>query len=562
MDTINSQVISDLKPQVAYLSMEFALQDDFHIYSGGLGVLAGDYLLEANAQNWQILGVSLKYDHSLQQEIIEEKINYFEQAIEIHTQRLMLLVDSHGHPLEVMIPTHWGEIWIRAWVKRIGNNYLLLLDTNYNKNPNHLREITDHLYGGDHQHRLLQELVLGVGGVKILHSLNLQPLIHLNEGHAALASLALMGAEQARQPADLSELMNRIKSKIVFTNHTLIPAGHDSFSLDLMRQAVGHCCDQAQLHLEKVFELGKAKGKTDFSLTIFALNTAGASSAVSHYHATKAAEMWPEFQMIPITNGIHLPRWYARELDALWPLTDEAPAHPAAIWHSHQERKAQLLQVIKKLINKNLTENTLVVTWARRFVDYKRPEVLFWRMDWLEKILTNSPIPVHFLFAGKNHPHDKNGQAMIEHVLKVSHDSKFSPYISYLPGYDLELAEQLVQGSDVWLNTPVEGYEACGTSGMKAALNGVLQCTTNDGWVREANLQNIGWLLNSATVSESLYQVLEKQIIPLYLERDANMLPQAWIDRMVKSSQVIRQQFSTARMGEEYWQQLYQLKHT
>lgn len=550
---------NDQQPLVAYFCMEFALQDDVHIYSGGLGILAGDFLLEADQQNFPVVGIGLLYSSAYTQHLQgTDPSNVIEQITPAQAG-LIPVVDEKGERITVTIPFQEKLLKIQVWQKQYKHLNLYLLDTNTPENTSDFQNITDRLYSGDKEHRLAQELVLGIGGMRLLKQLKLTPkYYHMNEGHAAFCAFEHIADLMSKLGLSFEDALEKAKSHLRFTNHTLIPAGNDNFSNELITVYLASFAEERSLVINKLLELGNIPGSTLFSMTFLGLRTAEKTNAVSVYHALKAKEIWPDFELLPITNGIYLPRWYSPEKSHAWQLGENAPNNPIDFWHAHQENKDKLMEYILKTTGKNFSGNGLVLTWARRFVQYKRPEVLFWLLERLKHILTSANVPVYLVFAGKGHTHDLQAQEMVKHVYALSHSPEFTNNIAYIPNYNASVAQYLVQGSDVWLNTPVEGFEACGTSGMKAGLNGVLQCSTNDGWVREVNWQDKGWTLDNDHISESAYNTIEHEIIPLFLDRNQNAIPERWLERMIKTSQIIKERYSSTRMLKDYKEQLYQ----
>ena len=546
---------------VAYFCMEFAMADDLIMYSGGLGVLAGDYLHEVETRQAPILGISLLYAFSYHQQISESG-DHQDIVEKIHPNEmgLSLIVNDDQTPFTFTLNIADRIIQVQCWVKTVGHTYLFLLDTNLQENQQIDRDITDQLYSGNKEHRLQQEMLLGIGGQKLLQKLGLQPdRYHMNEGHAAFLAFALLGEVQQTQKTDYQTALSQVKQKLVFTNHTLIPAGNDVFNLDLIRIYFEKFALEHNLDLTKLIELGKIPDSSIFSVSLCAMNCAGVSSAVSLYHGQKAKDLWPQYHLIPVTNGVFLPRWISQEINNIWSLDMKEIPHLHVLWEAHLREKRLLLNYVESKTGKTIDENSLIISWARRFVDYKRPKALFWQLDWLENIIKSAPGPIHFLFSGKTHPHDEVGKKGIAEVAKIARSDRFKNNVTFIPDYNLETAGFLTKGSDVWLNTPKEGYEACGTSGMKAGLNGVLQCTTNDGWVREVSWKDIGWILDDNRISESLYEVIENEIIPLYYQRNQDYLPIQWIERMISSSLIIRKNYGTKRMMDDYYQRLYKI---
>ncbi|MEO8580970.1 MAG: alpha-glucan family phosphorylase [Patescibacteria group bacterium] len=549
---------ANTQPTVAYFCMEFALRDDVHIYSGGLGVLAGDFLLEADQQSFPVVGIGLLYSSVYKQALEGNEITNTIEQISPQQAGLIPVVDETGERVIVTIPFQEKLLKIQVWKKEYQHLNLYLLDTNLVGNTTEFQNITDRLYSGDKEHRLAQELVLGIGGMRLLKALKFTPqFIHMNEGHAAFCAFEHIADLMGKLGMSFNEALEKGKEQLRFTNHTLIPAGNDNFTNELVTVFLASFAEERALVISKLLDLGNIPGSSLFSMTFLGLRTAGKTNAVSEYHAQKATAIWPDYRLLSITNGIFLPRWYAAEKNQVWNLNEKAPPSPLDFWHAHQESKDKLVKYIKAKTGKTFSSNGLIITWSRRFVQYKRPEVLFWLLERLEHILNSANLPVYLVFSGKGHTHDQQAQDMIKHVYSITQNPIFSESIAYIPNYNLEVAEYLVQGSDVWLNTPIEGFEACGTSGMKAGVNGVLQCSTNDGWVREVSWENMGWILDNDHISESLYATIEKEIIPLFLDRDQNAIPQQWLQRMIDTAQTIREKYSATRMLQDYKEKLY-----
>lgn len=546
-------------PSIAYFCMEFALKDDFHIFSGGLGVLAGDYLLEADRQQLPVIGIGLMYSAIFKQVVSPTgQVSDEEDRLQPEEIGLIPVMNERQQRLSIVLPFQGRKLTCQVWEKKLDHISLFLLDTNIPENPQEFRNITDRLYFGDKDHRLAQEFVLGVGGMRFVEQLKKTvDIVHMNEGHAAFCAFERIAQLMKTKQLSFEDALQESKKTLVFTNHTLIPAGNDTFQNELVTIYLASFAEEAGIDVQKLLELGNIANSSLFSMTFLGLRTAGKTNAVSVYHSEKANEMWPDYPLLAVTNGVFCSRWYAPEKAQVWPLDQEKLPEPREWWNAHQESKEHLAEFVIKRTGKKIATQGLVVTWARRFVQYKRPEALFWQLDWLEHILKNAGISISIIFAGKGHPHDLVAREMVEHVVQISHQPRFAPYITYIPDYNLEVAEHLTQGSDVWLNTPVEGFEACGTSGMKAGLNGVLQCTTNDGWVREVSWHDIGWKLNNEQISESLYDMLENHIIPLFMQRDSNALPKQWIERMLETSRIMRTQYSATRMLKQYHEMMY-----
>ncbi len=549
---------SSSKPLVAYFCMEFALDDEYNTYSGGLGVLAGDFLLQAGDSDANIVGVGLAYASTYNQTIGEDG-RQIENNIIIDpaANDLTRVMGDDGMPLEIVVPINNRLVKVQAWNKQVGKINLILLDTNIKENASADQHILNQLYAGDKEHRLLQEMILGIGGVKMLRAMGLQiDLYHMNEGHSALLTLEV--SRQAREQdksISFTSALEDSKKKIVFTNHTLVSAGRDLFSFELVSTYLLKYAQEIEIPVDEIIKMGKLEATSLFSMNMMALRNSSRCSAVSQYHAAKAREIWRNHPLIPITNGIYLPRWLSPHVAPLIQ-PDISSLSSKDLWIAHQQDKEELTNYVRENTQKDIPQDTMIFSWARRFVSYKRPLALFWQLDRLEDIIQNSPVPIHFIFGGKLHPQNEEGKDLMAQLVKLSRSDRFRDYLTFIPNYNLEVANYLVRGSDVWLNTPIVGYEACGTSGMKAALNGVLQCSTNDGWVREPNWDQVGWILDSEHISESLYDTIEQEIIPLYAKREQGY-PTQWAERMVKSSNIIQDNYSMQRMLNDYCVQLY-----
>ncbi len=527
------------KPLIAYFCMEFALDSYYRIYSGGLGVLAGDIVYQASEKNdLDLIGVGLAYHYTFRQKFDTNGWQNEEEVLmDPSKDGFTKVKNGQGKILEVKINLPDRKLKVQAWSKIIkGKSRIILLDTKTEGNSSDDQEITDRLYVGSKEHRLLQEIVLGIGGVKILKKMGLRPdVYHMNEGHSAFLTLALMAEKN--------------EPKIVFTNHTLVMAGRDVFPVELVSTYLFKYAQEIGISVDKIVNFGKIKGSSLFSMNIMALRQAKKINAVSRFHAQKAKEIWPDYNFIPITNGIYEKRWLSSN--------KKQAAAPKELWQAHERDRSELRKLIEKKTGKKVEANGLVLSWARRFVKYKRPLSLFGDQAKLAELIKNSPIPLYFVFAGKVHPQNEPGKQMLAEVIGLSRKPEFSGKIMVIPDYDVEVAKYLVRGSDVWLNTPMEGYEACGTSGMKAGLNGVLQCSTNDGWLREIDWQGIGWLLDNEKISESLYRTIAREIVPAFKLKDEQGYPFAWAERMFKTKKLIEAKFLTSRVIDDYQKKLY-----
>ncbi len=519
---------------IVYFCAEYALNDALPLYAGGLGILAGDIIREAAEQKIPFITVGLYYHEG-----------YLSHDRTPPTSSdLSPVVDEQNKRIIVKIPIQDTFVYLQAWSLQIGSVRIYLLDTDIPQNTKENRQITDQLYASSKETRFRQEMVLGLGGLRLLEALGISPIgYHLNEGHSALLALEIARFEMQKHKRSFVEELDNTKQHIFFTNHTLLPAGNDTFNAELVGTLLSGFAKELQVPVSEIVNLGLIDGSSIFSMTLLALRMAGKINAVSKFHAEKAQEMWKEYPMIPITNGVHAKTWDRLE-------------NKENIWEKHQSNKRALLEYIQKTTGILFDENTLLLGWARRIVGYKRPLALFDNLEQLKSLATSSHQPFKVVISGIPHENDTEGLAILKHIQKlVTQDLK--GIVVYLPGYTIASAKLLVAGCDVWLNTPVVGFEACGTSGMKAALNGVLPCSTRDGWVAEAELYGVGWLLQSENVSEDILSVLKQHIISLYYDRDSNNMPQQWIEMMKNARDMTVNQFSSTTMFRKYIEEFY-----
>lgn len=526
---------------IVYFCAEYALDNDASIYAGGLGVLAGDLIREAAEQEIPFIAVGLFYHegykhHDLYKEgILMKNLSWVDPA----SVNLTPVVDGDNKRIIITLPIGDTLVSVQAWVRHIGSVSIYLLDTNVLQNTEENRRITDHLYSASKEVRFKQEMVLGLGGLRLLEALQIQPVgYHLNEGHSAMLALEIARYEMQKHKRTFTEELENTKHHIFFTNHTLVAAGNDTFDIDLVARFLSGFAKELGLSVNNIVALGLSKESQMFSMTILALKMAGKINAVSRLQAKIARDVWKEYPMIPITNGIHIQTW------------DKVQSREN-IWEKHQQNKRDLLQYIHKETGVIWSENTLLLGWARRIVGYKRPLALFDNLEKFRKLATNSSRPVRVVISGLVHQSDTEGLVILQKIQKIVTELK--GMVVYLPGFNMAMAKMLVSGCDVWLNTPVVGSEACGTSGMKAALNGVLPCSTFDGWIDEAELYKVGWLLQSINLSDSILSVLEQHIVPLYYDTDKKV----WTTMMQNSRDMVINQFSATKMLRRYIEEFY-----
>ena len=573
---------------VAYFSCEFGLDESLPIYSGGLGVLAGDHLKSASDLGVPVTAVGLFYREGYFRQQLDETGWQVERYPEndpallpLHLEQVNAavdLADSSG----ALVPVR-----VQVWRAQVGRIPLYLLDTDVESNPDWARTITDTLYGGDREHRLQQELVLGIGGVRVLRGLGLDPTVfHLNEGHSAFLQLERLRelVEEGDLPRDAG--LQRLRASTVFTTHTPVPAGNEVFDAALVERNVAPLVARCGFSWEEFVALGRVKpGESTFGLTPFALRTSSYANGVSALHGEVSREMWKclwpgraadEVPIGSVTNGVHARTWIDEELDALlgneedMGTPDFARAYQLdgeVLWNAHRAAKQELLRVIGvRGFGRAFDPDALTIGFARRFATYKRADLIFSDLDRLARLLDDSERPLQLVLAGKAHPADEGGKAIIRKVVEFTREPRAKGRVVFLPDYEMTLARYLVQGVDVWLNNPRRPLEASGTSGMKAALNGVVNTSILDGWWCEGYSPETGFAIGDDSIgsseaeqdaadAEALFALLEQQVIPAYYDRGA------WLDLMRNSIARLGARFNTNRMVVEYVETLYLPAH-
>ncbi len=600
--------------QIAYFSMEFGLHETLPIYSGGLGVLSGDHLKETSDIGLPLVGVGLLYTEGYFSQRISE--DGWQEAINnplvFADLPLLPVLKDDGKELTIQVDFPDGPVLARIWEVRIGRTPLYLMDTNMDVNNPMVRQLTTRLYWSDVNLRIMQEVVLGVGGVRALRALGFNPSAwHMNEGHAAFMTLE-RAREVVKTGKTFDEAINQTKANNVFTTHTPVPAGNDEFPLWLIDKYLASLWPELGLTRDQFADLARHQqnwGET-FSMPVLALKYSNGRNAVSELHGVVSRDMWKELwpghtaDEVPITyvtNGVHTSTWMARRIRVLyekhfgadwlehlddfemWEKMDSIS--PQELWavRSHLKRKLALyiqerarqrwmkggfhpVQVIAS--GAMLDPYVLTIGFARRFATYKRASLVTSEFERLLNIINQPNRPVQIIFSGKSHPADEPGKMLIQEVYRSVKKAENGGRIVFIEDYDMNLARYLVQGVDIWMNTPRRPNEASGTSGMKAAVNGALNFSVLDGWWREAYNGDNGWAIGpdaeldekvqDEADAESLYETLEKQIIPLYYnDRDVNDVPLKWVQRMKESMRTITPQFSTRRMLKEYVERLY-----
>ena len=613
-DTWFSTQYPQQQNQIAYFSMEFGLHETLPIYSGGLGVLAGDHLKETSDIGLPLVGVGMLYTEGyFSQRISEdgwqEAINTSLNFADLPLQRVL---NEDGSELHIQVSFPDGPVVARIWEVRVGRTPLYLLDTNIDVNTPVARQLTTRLYWSDPNLRIMQEILLGVGGVRALRALGFNPSVwHMNEGHAAFMTLE-RARELVKQGSTFDQAIAQTKGNNVFTTHTPVPAGNDEFPLWLIDKYLSTFWPELGLTRDQFVDLARHQQNWGdaFSMPVLALKFSEGRNAVSELHGIVSRKMWnhlwPELEPedVPITyvtNGVHTGTWMARRVRVLfekhfgpewiehlddfemWEKIEGIP--PQELWSVRNHLKRKLVFYIQERARKRwikggfhpvqvlaegvmLDPYVLTIGFARRFATYKRADLVLSEIERLIELINRPNRPVQIIYAGKAHPADEPGKMMIQTVYRAVKKAENGGRIVFLEDYDMNLARYLVQGVDVWMNTPRRPNEASGTSGMKAALNGVLNFSVLDGWWREAFNGDNGWAIGpdadlddqvqDASDAESIYQTLENEIIPLYYtERDANDVPHKWIQRVKESMRTITPQFSTRRMVKEYVERLY-----
>jgi starch phosphorylase len=575
---------------VAYFSTEFGLDESLPIYSGGLGILAGDHLKAASELGVPLVGIGLYYRRGYFRQRLDEGDRQLERYPRLDTNRLPLTLVPMAPVVELanadgeLVPIRLG-----VWHVRVGRVSLYLLDTKVEGNPDWARAATDTLYGGDRENRLRQELVLGVGGVRVLRNLGLEPTVfHMNEGHSAFLQVERLRGLVEQDGLDTWPAVERLRNSTVFTTHTPVPAGNEVFDPGMVERNVGHLVARSGLSWNEFADLGKLEpDDTVFGLTSFALRTALWANGVSELHGAVSREMWhglwpdrpvDQVPITSITNGVHARTWISDELEDLLghlspDFTRALELPDEVLWSAHRAAKDRMLEFIARTRGADrLDPEAITIGFARRFATYKRAGLLFSQPERLMRLLGDPDRPVQILLAGKAHPADEGGKDVIQRVVEFARDLADGGRVVFLPDYEMTLARRLVQGVDVWLNTPLRPMEASGTSGMKAALNGALNCSILDGWWAEGYAPTRGFAIGNGDVfpadseqdaadAEALYRVLEEQVVPAYYERGENGLPARWIEMMRHSIAELGPQFSTTRMVAEYVERLYLPAH-
>lgn len=602
--------------QVAYFSAEFGLTECLQNYGGGLGVLSGDHLKSSSDLGLPLVGVGLLYQQGYFRQYLNadgwQQERYPEN--DFYTLPMRLMLNETGRPITISVDLPGRRVHAQLWRVQVGRIPLYLLDTNIPQNSREDQNITDQLYGGDREMRIKQEILLGIGGFRALKTLGIHPSVcHMNEGHSAFLSLERCRDLMVTSKLSFADAREATTAGLVFTTHTPVPAGNDYFSAELIAKYFSDLQKELGLSSKEFLGLGRKNPDDDqepFCMTVLALRMAGTSNGVARLHGMVSRKMWQnvwpgvpltETPIISITNGVHAPSWISREMAGLYdrylgPRWHEDPGDyglwgrvhhipDEELWRTHERRRERLVAFARVRLGLQLesrgappsevdhakdvlNSDVLTIGFGRRFATYKRASLLLKDPERLIGILTNKERPVQIIIAGKAHPNDTPGKELIRQLIHFERHSGVRRRMVFLEDYDMVVARYMLQGADVWLNTPRRPLEASGTSGMKATLNGAIHLSVLDGWWEEAYNVHTGWAigrgeeytdekLQDQVESNALYDVLEKDIVPLFYTRGEDGLPRQWISKMKSAMRAIGPRYNTNRMVREYTEQMY-----
>lgn len=603
------------RPGIAYFSMEYGLTNILKIYSGGLGVLAGDYLKEASDSRVDMAAVGFLY-----------RYGYFTQSLSMDGQQIAnyeaqnfgnlpitQVTEENGVPMKLEVPFYDRIVYAHVWKAAVGRINLYLIDSDIEENSEFDRSITHQLYGGDWENRMKQEYLLGIGGILLLKKLGIKKdVYHMNEGHAAFINAQRL-LDYVQDGIEFNVALELVRASSLYTVHTPVPAGHDYFDEPLIGKYMAHIAEQIGISWQQFMDMGRTErgSHEKFSMSVFALNTAQEANGVSLLHGNVSKEMFQplwkgyfpeELHVGYVTNGVHLPTWATSSVKAFYekhfdPTFYEDESNPDIwrkiyevnddlLWNLRMHLKRKLVDYIREQFKdgwlknqadpsrivstlEEINPNALLIGFSRRFATYKRAHILFTDLDRLSKIVNNPKHPVQFIFAGKAHPADGGGQGLIKRIVEISRRPEFLGKIIFLENYDMRLAKRLISGVDIWLNTPTRMQEASGTSGEKAEMNGVLNLSVLDGWWYEGYKEGAGWALteertydNQAYQDEldasTIYSLLENEIVPLYYAHNSNGYSHEWVQYIKKSIAEIAPHFTTKRMMDDYFANFYE----
>ena len=610
-------------PTIAYFSAEFGLTECLSIFAGGLGILAGDHLKSASDLGVPLVAIGLLYQQGYFRQYLSQSGWQQEAYVDndFHNLPLTQVYGNDGKLLMVQVTLAGRTVKAQVWRVQVGRVPLYLLDTNIDANSHpEDRDITDQLYGGNREMRIRQEILLGIGGYRALQALGIQPTVcHMNEGHSAFLALEHILYLMRTKHLNLAEARELAAASLIFTTHTPVEAGHDYFDRELVNRYFAETARDLGMSLDEFFELGRPPHRNDFCTAVLALRSAGHANGVARLHGEVSRKMWQSLwpgvpvDEVPIghvTNGVHFRSWISSEFNQLYdrylgPNWREEPANgdvwsrvrsiPAEeLWRTHERRRERLVAWARRRVRDQrkfraapqaeidaadevLDPDTLTIGFARRFATYKRATLILHDMDRFRRIIMDSARPVQFIFAGKAHPQDDLGKELIRKITEISRDPVLGRHLVFLENYDMAVARYLVQGVDVWLNTPLRPNEASGTSGMKAAANAVLNLSIPDGWWDEvwnnpSNSPKMGWSIGKGeeysdpnyqdqVEAEALYDLLERDVIPSFYDRGADRIPRKWVDRMKESVGSLCHFVNTHRMVRDYVEGSYMKAH-
>jgi len=618
-DYINNVIYIDGSKEycIGYFSLEYGLTESLSIYSGGLGVLSGDHIKSSSDLGLNLNGVGLLYQMGYFQQHLNHdgwQLDFYKQN-DFFDMRVKEVKDHNGSLIEVVLKFPGRKVYLKVWKLIVGRVNIYLLDSNIEKNMKKDRELTSQLYGGDKELRLQQEMILGLGGVRLFEKLGVSPdVIHLNEGHSCFATFERARIYMEKYSLDFDESIEISKKSSVFTTHTSVPAGNDEFETGLVKKYFEEYTKKLGISIERFLDFGRINPKNEaehFSMTVAAIRNTSYVNGVSKLHSKVSRNIWkniwgeiPEehIPIIAITNGIHIPSWTSfemmelfnkylgkdweqeQDLEETWQRIRNVP--DIELWNVHKLRRKKLVNFVGRRFKKQFAEKSslslindkdfevlnpdiLTIGFARRFATYKRGDLILRDPDRLLKILNNADRPIQLVFAGKAHPKDNEGKEIIRNIIDFINSNNLISKFVFIENYNINVARYMVQGVDVWLNNPLRPYEACGTSGMKAGINGVLNLSILDGWWDEAYINSIGWPIGNGGVyeigkyqddvdSKSIYSYLENDIIPRFYERDPDGLPVEWIKMMKDSIASIASYYNTNRMIKDYFNLFYE----
>ncbi len=606
-----------LRPRpVAYFSAEFGLHESIPVYSGGLGVLAGDHIKSASDLDIPLIGIGLFYSQGYFRQRLDQSGWQQEDYLELDVSLLPMepAIGTGGVPVTVRIETRYGSISAKVWRLKVGRCDLLLLDSNVEGNAPEDRELTSRLYGGDGRVRIRQELLLGIGGFRALKAMGITPgVLHLNEGHSGFAVLEAIRARMQEEGVGFDEAVRRVSREVVFTTHTPVPAGHDRFDSGLIEEHLGPLRESLGLSHDRLMELGRENphnSHEQFCMTVLGLKLSRRSNAVSSLHGEVSRAMWTGLypgraeDSVPIghiTNGVHVPSWlapqmfrlYDRHLGTGWHEHSGQASiwegienvNDGELWETHLGLKTRLIDFVRQRavdqarrrgeapevlqrLGRLFSPDALTIGFARRFATYKRANLLLADLEKLASMANDAKRPVQFVFAGKAHPRDEPGKRVLQQIAELMRDRQLGDKFVFVEDYDINVGRHFVQGVDVWLNNPRRPLEASGTSGQKVVLNGGLNLSVLDGWWAEAfdglngfaigaGRTHTNFDLHDARDGQDLYRVLREEVIPLYYQRDRDGLPRGWIKRMKRTIRTLGWRFNADRMVMDYTLKCY-----